>query len=262
MLILNKQRKKIKHQLQVIEQAINSESNDELFALYIYLHKVRHDLLHYLILESLGRSWQEESPLSNFFSDLSIEHGRKTPDIVLLRDNVWYIIDVSVSIDIAKNEQKKTLKYFPIVEQINFNKIKCEYLHINLTQDYSNYQREINKLIHLQKIDFDSKTLFWSTKLIEDKKAWVHKHIDKEFFDKTKADYYKDKVGTKDIGGKQEILLKQLKYENIGEYTDLNIDQKLFQDFNSNFVFVNKIEESYNEKNRREFSGVFKKYFE
>jgi len=60
-------KKKIKHQLQVIEQAINSESNDELFALYIYLHKVRHDLLHYLILESLGRSWQEESPLSNFF---------------------------------------------------------------------------------------------------------------------------------------------------------------------------------------------------
>jgi len=145
-------KRKIKYQIQIIEQNININSNDELFSLYLYLHKVRHDLLHYLILEMLGKSWQDETTLNNYFSDLPFEMGKKTPDIVLLRDNVWYVVDVSVSLDVAKNENKKYLKYNPIVEHIRkVNNLKCEYIHINLNHEYTNYQLEMNKIDFLKK---------------------------------------------------------------------------------------------------------------
>jgi len=133
-------KKNILYQLQTIEQNVNISDNHELFALYIYLHKIRHDFLHFLILESLGKSWQEESTLSSFF-DLPEEMGRKTPDIIMIRDSVWYIIDVSVSIDTAKNEKKKMNKYLPIVEFIRKKPLKCEYIHINLDQNYSNLEK-------------------------------------------------------------------------------------------------------------------------
>jgi len=82
--------------------------------------------------------------------------------------------------------------------------------------------------------------------IIEDKKLWVHKHIDKEFFELNKNKYYRDETKTnKELGGKKEILLHQLKYENIGEYSDLNIDIKTYQNFNNQFNFMEKVEASY-----------------
>jgi len=35
-----------------------------------------------------------------------------------------------------------------------------------------------------------------------------------------------------------------LKYENIGKYSDLDIDENLFKEFNSGFKHIEKIEES------------------
>jgi len=46
------------------------------------LLRLRHDILHFLVLKSLGKDWQEETPLSNYFNFLPDEYARKTPDVV------------------------------------------------------------------------------------------------------------------------------------------------------------------------------------
>jgi len=43
---------------------------------------------------------------------------------------------------------------------------------------------------------------------------------------------------------KKKFFLDELKYENIGKYSDLDIDENLFKEFNSGFKHIEKIEES------------------
>jgi len=75
--------KNVIYQLQKIEYSVNREDNEELFAFFLYLLKVRHDFLHFLVLQSLGQDWQEERKLSDYFPMLPEDYGKKTPDICL-----------------------------------------------------------------------------------------------------------------------------------------------------------------------------------
>jgi len=113
--------KNVIYQLQKIEYSVNREDNEELFAFFLYLLKVRHDFLHFLVLQSLGQDWQEERKLSDYFPMLPEDYGKKTPDICLQKKDIWYIIDVSISTDCAKASEIKTKKYLPIIDYININ---------------------------------------------------------------------------------------------------------------------------------------------
>jgi len=39
--------------------------------------KVRHDVLHFLVLQSLGQDWQEERKLFDYFPMLPEDYGKK-----------------------------------------------------------------------------------------------------------------------------------------------------------------------------------------
>jgi len=101
---------------------LNSEDHQMLFSYYKYLHYVRHNMLHYLVLESLGQKWSSEKEIGSFFREkilLPDEYYWKTPDIIHLINinNVekFLIIDVSIVYDIHKTNKEKMTKYQTIV---------------------------------------------------------------------------------------------------------------------------------------------------
>jgi len=53
------------------------------------------------------------------------------------------------------------------------------------------------------------------------------------------------------MGGKKEILFRELGYENIGEYSDLDIDLKLFQNFNTQFETLKKMLKIHTKRQQR-----------
>jgi len=117
----NKPIDSVLHQLLKSNDTVNKDNSNMLFDYYKFLHLFRHNLLHYLVLKMFRKQWEEEKMLSAYFDFLPDEYSRKTPDIVLSIENNWYLIDVSISIDLYKTEKMKKDKYQPICDYINKN---------------------------------------------------------------------------------------------------------------------------------------------
>jgi len=173
----------------IIKQLLNSNSNIPidndilLFDYYKFLHLVRHNYLHKMLLEMLNMPWSEEKTISSIFNfEMPMNIALKTPDIYFREKNVHYFIDVSVSYDTAKTEKNKYDKYNPIVIFLKEKNILSSFIHINLKNNYENLYKEIMKLDNIKKRDFSESDFTRMYNIIEDKKQWVNTHIDKTFF--------------------------------------------------------------------------------
>jgi hypothetical protein len=240
------------------------ESNSlMLFDYYKYLHFLRHNFLHYFVLKMLGQDWTEEKPLSMFFDYLPVEYGRKTPDICIKLKEIWLIMDVSISNDIALTEKNKKEKYVPICLFIE-KKEKCVYVHINVKGDFSNIHLELEKIKDYKLFELNHYQFSRLIDIIEDKKKWVNEKIDKEIFESLKNKEFKKKiVYTDDNKDEKEILFREdLRLENIGSYQDINIDLDGFKKFNKSFNKIDEIEKSVKDYVEEDLVGFFKKILE
>jgi hypothetical protein len=230
----------ILYQLQHSNDNIPSENSQALYDYYKYLHMFRHNYLHYLVLESLGQTWTEEKQIKDLFDIIVPEkYALKTPDIYHRHDNKHYLIDVSISVDIHKSLKQKEEKYKPISEWLTDNSIITQFIHLNIQSNYSNLLTEIEKIKNIMIKDFDQLCFFRAMSIIEDKKDWVNEKIDKEIFDELKT---KEQVKQTDEDDYQGILFKEnIRYENIGKYSDIDIDLKMFEEYNKNYTNVDEI---------------------
>jgi len=170
---------------------------------------------------------------------------KKTPDVVFFKNNMWYIIDVSISIDPHLIEQLKASKYLPIVNFIILKGHVAKYIHVNLDKDYSNIMNEIPKLSDLFVDEFKYGELTRAINTINDKKEWINKYIDKEIFEKLKEKHYSLLNKYKDVSiGKMKIIADELSFDSLGEYKDLDIDLELFKNFNGEFDTLKNIQEN------------------
>jgi len=225
------------------------DDDNMLFDYFKFLHLFRHNLLHSLVLKMFGQNWQEEKPLAEFFDCLTVEEGRKTPDICIQINNVWYVIDVSVSMDVAKTKNKKKEKYQPIVDHLNKEGIKSKYITVGFQSNHSNILEELKQLDDIKQADFNFQLFERTMNIIEDKKEFVHNKIDKEKFDLLKKEYFNKQNNNNNNIKKEkqdyEIIFKdELLYENIGTYNDLSISQEMFEKHNSNFCFEKRIKDT------------------
>jgi len=72
-------------------------------------------------------------------------------------------------------------------------------------------------------------------------------------------EYSKEKKEETNI---ETIFKDELKFENIGKYNDLDIDLKVFEDFNSKFEHIDEIENCYKEYNEKELVEYLKNVLE
>jgi len=221
--------------------SLDLENSNFLFDYFKFLHFFRHNFFHYLVLQSLGQIWEEEKQLKDIFPiQLPENYERKSPDIVFLKKEEIYLIDVSVSYDIHKSEKMKSEKYQPIADWLSENYLKTYYYHINLKNDYSNIEQELYKLNKIMIEDFDYLSFYRMDEIINDKKEWVNDHIDKEEFERLKNDEYNKNKNREKMENKQILFLDELRYETIGKYSDLEIETKLFKDYNEEFDLLKK----------------------
>jgi len=203
-------------------------------------------------MKMFNRSWEEEKPLSEFFDFLTEDMARKTPDIVFKKESRWYLIDVSVSTDVAKTEENKKNKYQNIANAINkhFNENICFFIHINFKNNYSNIYNELQKLNEIKIKEFNMELFNRCADIIEDKKKFVHNHIDKEKFDFFKKSYFEkemieSKENKKNKNSSTELLFREeLRYETIGSSADIDIDEDVFKEYNSSFQIERKVNET------------------
>jgi len=195
--------------------------------------------LHYLVLKSLGLDWESEKPLGESFPFLPLNYFNKTPDICFKRENVWHVIDVSISVDTALSENIKKEKYLPIIFYLKEKEIPIDFIHINIDNNQTNLTQELNKLTHLTLIEFDTNSFFRALDIIISKKEWVNENIDKEIFEKLKDKEYNKNV-SKQNTNKENVFLNELKHESIGQYNDLDIDEDVFKSHNDNFTIEKK----------------------
>jgi len=211
---------------------LNKENSNMLFDYYKFLHFFRHNYLHYLVLKMLNQDWKEETQLKDLFQiNMPEEFMKKTPDIVYELQNTIYFLDVSISVDIHTNNLNKRKKYEPIADWFLKNYKDTKFIHINVNHEYTNLQEELEK-IKKEKIvinEFDYNSFYRVVDIINDKKDWVNQNIDKEIFNLLKQKEYNTPVVDDYSNLDARILfLNELKYENIGQYDDLDIDKKHF----------------------------------
>jgi len=182
--------------------------------------------------------------------------------LFLKRENVWHMIDVSISIDTASSENIKKEKYLPIVHFLKEKDIPIEFIHINIDNHQTNLTQELNKLTHLTLIEFDTNSFFRALDVIISKKEWVNENIDKEIFEKLKDKEY-NKSSQKQNTNKENVFLNELRHENIGQYNDLEIDNEVFKKHNDKFTIEKKIViSSINPNTEEELIGFFKEILE
>jgi hypothetical protein len=247
----NSKKETIIYQILHSNENINNQDSIALYDYFRYLHFFRHNYLHYLVLESLGYKWLEEKPLQDVLEIiLPKEYALKTPDIYHVQNNIKYLIDVSISNDIHKTKIQKENKYQPIVDWLHKNDVKSTYIHINVHTNYSNLEVELEKIKHCQLKEFDTLTFFRTMSIIEDKKQWVNEYIDKEIFEQLKN---KDKTKNIPEDNTPEINFQDnIKYENIGLYSDLDVDLDLFKKYNDSYTNVEELIESNKEFDEKE----------
>jgi hypothetical protein len=240
----SKKKSTILYQILHSSDLIPIDNSKALYDYYKYIHFFRHNLLHYLVLESLGQAWTEEKQLQDLVDiKMPKEYALKTPDIYLRKDKVVLLIDVSISFDIHKSKIQKEEKYGNIAKWLTENNnINTIFIHINVQSSYANLLQEIEKIKNYQQSEFDNNTFFRAMSIIEDKKKWVNDNIDKEIFE-TLKNIENEKQDNQNKDANNDFK-NHLKYENIGMYSDLDIDYDLFKDFNKKYTNVEEIVES------------------
>jgi len=254
----------------IIYQLLHSSDNLEttnsyaLFDYYKYLHFFRHNYLHYLVLKALGETWIEERTIQSFFPNLMIPEtiALKTPDIFILKNDTYYLIDVSISIDIHKISKIKDLKYEPIEKWLCENNHKTRYIHINVKQNYTNIQQELEKIKNILKHEFDYNSFFRVLDIIEDKKSFVNANIDKEIFNELKIKEYNHLNKKENLEEKETLFMDELKFENIGIYKDLNIETKTFESYNNKYKLLSNVEKSFEEFDEQKWIDYLKEILE
>jgi len=168
----SKKKSTILYQILHSSDLIPIDNSKALYDYYKYIHFFRHNLLHYLVLESLGQAWTEEKQLQDLVDiKMPKEYALKTPDIYLRKDKVVLLIDVSISFDIHKSKIQKEEKYGNIAKWLTENNnINTIFIHINVQSSYANLLQEIEKIKNYQQSEFDNNTFFRAMSIIEDKK--------------------------------------------------------------------------------------------
>lgn len=233
-------------------------NNDIYYEYYKSLIDTRHDLLHYTVLKSMGRNWQEEQPMCNFVKDIPEEWSRKTPDIFIEYHDHILICDVSITYDIAKSLKLKIEKYQKMCDWINEHVKKCIFIHLNIKSDSSNLNEELVKLSNYMIRDFDTNFYSKSRQILKDKLDYVDQCIDKEYFDRRK----KEEMLKKDNNIDHSYFKDELKYVNIGRYNDIDIELETFQEYNKQFTIMDLIEKRKDEYNFEETCLMFKEILE
>jgi DNA-binding protein len=241
----------LRHQLLKSNENINNNNNDDLFNYYDIIIKVRHNILHYLVLDYMGMKWVDETSIANRIRELfGIADDniilQKTPDIMLINNGILYLIDVSISLDIHQNEYNKKIKYQPICDYLNIiYKINTIFIHINLQSSLGNAEREIQKIFFINN-EFDYLFLNECMAIVEDKINWISKFIDKTFFEIKKQEKYGNTFST----------------QPIGKYSDIDIDFDFFKKFNDGFDHIKKIINPIENFNEDDFTIFLKKEIE
>jgi hypothetical protein len=224
----------------------DSTTDLQLFEDYQKIIMTRHDILHFLTLQCLGSKWEYEKRICDHFNlHMPDEIGHKTPDIVMERKGDWYMIDVSISRDIVKLEVDKNKKYLPVVAFLQSYNYKITFIHINCLYDLSNLNVELEKLNKIKTEEFDILLMSRCVDIINDKLENIHKLIDKEKFDDYKRNYF----NKKEITIEDSIYMDELKYVNIGVYSDIETDLNAFQEYNKKYDTIIDIEENYKSHN-------------
>jgi len=174
----------VKYQILNSHKNIDKDSNEKLFEYYEQLIRWRHDLFHKIVLEVIGYEWTMEKSVASLLNlDNYPDYMNRTPDIFFKRNDCYYLIDVSVSINIHENEKKKYDKYQPIVNYINTNlKFESKFIHINVQSSLGNIEKEFQKIEDLIQNEVDYLFLTETIDIIELKMDWLDKFIDKSFF--------------------------------------------------------------------------------
>lgn len=228
---------------------LDYESDDLLFDYYTKLIRLRHDILHLLILKMLGREWVPEVSIINYF-DISTPSPllNRTPDIIHKFNNKFYIIDVSISVDYHISSKTKNDKYLPICDWLISNLgIDVSFIHINFSSSFRNWSTEIIKLKDIALTVFDDNYFFDIIRIIENKKEIVSKFIDKKFFDEQKLRKF-NKIDEN--------------FDNIGKYKDVDIDVEKFINFNNQFDHLDKIKTTINNYNENDIIVLLKDILE
>jgi len=111
--------------------------------------------------------------------------------------------------------------------------------------------------------EFDYNSFYRVVDIINDKKDWVNQNIDKEIFNLLKQKEYNTPVVDDYSNLDARILfLNELKYENIGQYDDLDIDKNIFDEFNSKFKHLEEIKESEQNFKEKELIDYLKNILE
>lgn len=259
---------KLKNKKLLMKQLIDSHkdiptnNSAMLFDYYRFVSKTKHDFLHYLILEALGRDWQEERPLSEYFEALPEEYGRKTPDILFENNGKWLMIDVSISHDRARNARIKREKYEPICEYLRKeHNIDIQFIHINLDRGYANIELELNKIFHETVKMFDYDFFFRLASIYDDKMRFINENIDKKTFEELKEQHFS--ANDPDSEEHEDIIFRDsLKYETMGKYQDIDIDYDGYMKYNSKFDLQKNICDNYNPKMEDVIVEFFTKVFD
>jgi len=126
------------------------------------------------------------------------------------------------------------------------------FIHVNVSSTYTNILEQIHKLEKIKIEEFNSAIFFRSVSIVEDKKDWVNENIDKEIFEKLKMEEYKKDFKDKNEINKETIFKDELKFESIGSYSDLDVEEDFFDEFNNKHSTILEIEKEYLKHNEEE----------
>jgi len=157
----------------------NEDEQEKLIDSIIQTYRLRHDILHYIMIDSLtGSTDYKEKEIKNYYPYLNEKITKLTPDIFIpythiLNDNCFYtkthepmpisdfkdagnpksntllLIDISVSTDPIEQRRKKQDKYSNIVEALKEIGIGCDMFVFNVNARYDNLS---NKLMELEEL--------------------------------------------------------------------------------------------------------------
>jgi len=159
----------------------NEYDDEDLFRFFQINLKMRHDLFHYLVLNSLGFCWQEEKKIGDFFPNISF--ANLTPDIFIKIDDCYVIIDVSITIDKYKTEKNKFDKYMPLCEKIKEMGFESVYIHLNLSK-LSDVYVEIKKIEKYMIKEFDFNAYNEIFEIYNENRNFINRYISSEYINK------------------------------------------------------------------------------
>jgi len=242
---------KTKYNILHSNKEIDINDNEKLFEYFKQLIRLRHDLLHFIVLEMLGREWSSEKSVRMYFELYDDENPNldKTPDIIHnIGNNEYIMIDVSVSKDIHTSSKQKQDKYEPICQYLLRSKnIQILFYHINVQSSFANVEPELEKIQKYQKFPPDLHFLNECLMLLEEKKQFVSDHISKEFFEKKKIESY---------------TTDEIMFEKLGSYQDIDIEINEFLKFNGSFSFEENAIETIKKFDENQFCETMKEILE